>query len=123
MKKVFEFELDTKRSCLSRLNGIVDGDTENEFVITVTDDGVPVNIPSSNTRVDAKFVNAEGKISTESGVDYDDYCVTIDVNHEHLSAGVNTVELVVYQRADAGSQYNMTLTTQTKEIYVRQKKE
>lgn len=122
MKKVFSFTLDTKRPCLSRLRGLVDGDTENEFDITVTDDGEPVLIPSSNTRVDAIFTRSDGKIDDIADVQYDDAYVTLDnIPATYLRAGVNTLELIVYQLNDG--EWTKILTTQPIEIYVRQKKE
>ena len=127
--KTFQFNMDTKRPCLSQLRGVVYGDTQDVFEIKMTEDGesfvLPgTDVPASDTNVDAKFTRADGSVHIESGMPFDSEYVTIYVNTvDMFKPGLNWLELVIYQRASASSRWEHILTTQAKEIYVRPTKE
>ena len=111
--KTFPVSLDLKRSTSNRDFRLVDGDTGNKIVITLTDDGSPVNL--SGCRVNAIFSHPSGtymqsSYSQDGGVAIggtDNNVVTIDVMTASFSSGTVNCELQVY----SGSDYNVLVTT------------
>lgn len=111
--KTFPVSLDLKRSTSNRDFRLVDGDTGNKIVITLTDDGSPVNL--SGCRVNAIFSHPSGtymqsSYSQDGGVAIggtDNNIVTIDVMTASFSSGTVNCELQVY----SGSDYNVLVTT------------
>lgn len=65
--KRFEIALDISRSISNREFTVVEGDTGNVLHITLTDDGVPVDL--SGCRVLAIFSKSTGTSSQDSGAE------------------------------------------------------
>lgn len=124
MKRTYTFKLDIRKHNPVRIPGIVNGDTANVFVITVTDDDTPIAIDSSLNRVIAVFHRSDGSVYTQdstSGVSISNTGdVVIDVSASSFSTGKNSVELQIYTRETPGSTtYKDLVTTQYAEYAAR----
>ena len=114
MKKQYSFSLDFKNASSLDLPNIVSGDTGNEFVITVTSDGTPVNL--TDARVRLVIVNKDGAGSqdtnvTGSGIDMTQAAngiLKISVHASMISNGLNIGSIEVY----TGTNYETLITTQ-----------
>ncbi len=113
-KCVYRFTLDFRRPTVKRLQ-VVNGDTANQFVIDVADDGNAVTLSSTLHKVVAVFTRADGAVYTQdanSGLSFDGSTVTIDVRSSSFRTGSNRVKLQVYKRANTDTDvYDLLLTT------------
>lgn len=100
--KQFEIALDISRSISNREFTVVEGDTGNVLHITLTDDGVPVNL--AGCRVLAIFSKSTGTSSQDSGVEDGGVSiggaerneVTITLFNTSFAPGMVECELQVY---------------------------
>ena len=112
MKKQYSFALDFKNASSLDLPNIVSGDTGNEFIITITNDGTPVDL--TDARVRLVIVNKDGAGSQDTGVAGNDIDMTqaaegvlrVSVHADMISNGMNIGSIEVYTGAD-----HETLTT------------
>lgn len=114
MKKQYSFSLDFKNASSLDLPNIVSGDTGNEFVITVTNDGTPVDL--TDARVRLVIVNRDGAGSQDTDVNGSDIDMTqaangilkISVHADMISNGLNVGNIEVY----TGTNHETLATTQ-----------
>ena len=112
MKKQYSFALDFKNASSLDLPNIVSGDTGNEFIITITNDGTPVDL--TDARVRLVIVNKDGAGSQDTDVAGNDIDMTqaaegvlrVSVHVDMISNGMNIGSIEVYTGAD-----HETLTT------------
>lgn len=112
MKKQYSFALDFKNASSLDLPNIVSGDTGNEFIITITNDGTPVDL--TDARVRLVIVNKDGAGSQDTDVAGNDIDMTqaaegvlgVSVHADMISNGMNIGSIEVYTGAD-----HETLTT------------
>ena len=111
--KTFAIALDTKVASYIKIP-VVEGDTGNRFVITLTDDGVAVDL--STSRVTAVFSGAMGTAMQDSFSGTDGQLVisgashniiTFDILNGSYSNGLNTCEIQVY----SGATYSTLITS------------
>ena len=116
MKLTQRFTLDFRQKNLVDLH-VVNGDTANEFVITLKNKGAAVSLnPANLYKVIAVFTRADGRIYTQdadTGVSFTTAgVVTISVNPSSFRTGSNTIKLQVYARESADqTTYEDLLTT------------
>ena len=109
------FTLDFVKPTATRLS-VVDGDTANEFVITLTNDDQPVELDNDLHMIVAVFQRADGQIYTQdkfSDLSFtDEGVVTIDLYPTSFRSGVNTITLQVYKRESTDTDtYDLRQTT------------
>lgn len=112
MKKQYSFALDFKNASSLDLPNIVSGDTGNEFIITITNDGAPVDL--TDARVRLVIVNKDGAGSQDTDVVGNDIDMTqaaegvlrVSIHADMISNGLNVGSIEVYTGAD-----HETLTT------------
>ena len=112
MKKQYSFALDFKNASSLDLPNIVSGDTGNEFIVTITNDGTPVDL--TDARVRLVIVNKDGAGSQDTDVAGNDIDMTqaaegvlrASVHADMISNGMNIGSIEVYTGAD-----HETLTT------------
>lgn len=111
--KTFNIALDTKKALYGDRITLVESDTGNRFVITLTDDGDPVNL--TGCRVAVVFSGAMGTAMQTSwsgtgqvtiGGD-DDNEITVDVLPTSYANGLVTCEIQVY----SGESYTTLVTS------------
>lgn len=111
--KTFNIALDTKKALYGDRITLVESDTGNRFVITLTDDGDPVNL--TGCRVAVVFSGAMGTAMQTSwsgtgqvtiGGD-DDNEITVDVLPASYANGLVTCEIQVY----SGESYTTLVTS------------
>lgn len=103
--KTFAIALDTKQELYVQPFTIYEGDTGNRFVITLTDDGVAVDL--TDCRVAVVFSGAMGTAMQDSWTGTGDVSIggashniiTIDVHSGAYATGLNTCEVQVYSGA------------------------
>lgn len=113
-KKQYSFNLDFKNASSLDLPNIVSGDTGNKFIITVTNEGTPVNLTGARVRL--VIVNKDGAGSqdtevTGSGIDMTQAAngiLMIDVHAAMISNGLNVGSIEVY----SGTNHETLNTTQ-----------
>ncbi|MBE5784405.1 MAG: DUF2479 domain-containing protein [Clostridiales bacterium] len=113
--KRFEVALDISRSISNRAFTVVEGDTGNLLHITLTDNGMPVDL--TGCRVLAVFSKSNGTSSQDSGVEEGGVSlggksgneVTISLFNSSFAPGMVECELQVYSGED-----RMTLVTSAK---------
>lgn len=111
--KRFEVALDISRSIANRAFTVVEGDTGNELHITLTDNGVPVDL--SGCRVLAIFSKSTGTSSQDSGIEEGGITlggengneVTISLFNTSFAPGMVECELQVY----SGTEYSTLVTS------------
>ena len=118
MKRTYTFNLDIRRCTPVRIKGIVNGETGNEFVFTLTDNGEKISL-AQNANLVAVFHRSDGEIKTfTTGISISlTGVVTLTVSNTAFTAGKNTFEVRVMN----GS--NVDVTTQQVEFVVRSKTE
>ena len=122
IKKTFEFSLDLKRKTDVELQGIVDGDTGNVFVIELTENGKPID-PAlvDNARVILMVsTQMEGWASQDSalegsGITIQNGVITVDLFVGTYHDGQNDAILEVYTTEE--SDFDTLVTTQTFSFY------
>ncbi|MCH5278581.1 MAG: hypothetical protein J1E60_02200 [Christensenellaceae bacterium] len=102
--KKYEIELDLKRSSSNRGFEVVDGDTGNQIVISLTDSGSPVSL--TGQRVLAVFSNSNGTFMQDSGdanggVTIIGNEVIIELFPESVAPGLVECELQIYTNLDS----------------------
>jgi len=111
--KTFAIALDIKVASYAKIP-VVEGDTGNRFVITLTDDGTAVDL--STSRVVAVFSGSMGTRSQDSWTSTDGSLVisgashnivTLDLLNGSFANGLNTCELQVY----SGATYTRLVTS------------
>lgn len=111
--KTFAIALDIKVASYAKIP-VVEGDTGNRFVITLTDDGTAVDL--STSRVTAVFSGAMGTAMQDSWTSTDGLLVisgashnivTFDLLNGSYANGLNTCELQVY----SGATYTRLVTS------------
>lgn len=116
VRKTFDIALDISRSISNREFTVVEGDTGNTLVITLTDDGEPVDL--GDCRVMAVFSKSDGEtVSQDSGTSgngvtiggTDSNEITIDLFSSSFAPGMVECEIEVYSGTD-----NKTLVTSAK---------
>lgn len=105
--KSFEVSLDLKRSTSNRPFEVVEGDTGNRLVITVTDNGVAV--PCASMIVLAVFSNSNGTAVQDSskedgGISITDNVVTIELFPASFAPGMVECELQLYSASDGSGE-------------------
>jgi hypothetical protein len=113
-KKQYAFTLDFKNASSIDLPNIVSGDTGNEFIITVTNGGNPVDLTGARVRL--IIVNKDGPGSQDSDVEGSDIDMTraadgvvaIDVHSPMISNGLNVGCIEAY----TGANHEIQNTTQ-----------
>ena len=111
--KTFNIALDTKKALYGERVVLVEGDTGNRFVITLTDDGSAVDL--TDCRVDVVFSGAMGTAMQNSYAENGKVTiggtlhneVTIDVKSGSYSTGLNTCEI----RVLSGESYETLVTS------------
>lgn len=111
--KTFNIALDTKAASNSDKLMLVEGDTGNRFVITLTDDGVAVDLSAAH--VSAVFSGPMGTAMQDSWTGTGDVAIsgashniiTIDVHNGAYATGLNTCEIQVY----SGATYETLITS------------
>ncbi len=111
--KRFEVALDISRSISNRAFTVVEGDTGNELHITLTDNGVPVDL--TDCRVLAIFSKSTGTSSQDSGIAEGGISlggesgneVTISLFNTSFAPGMVECELQVY----SGEQHSTLVTS------------
>ena len=102
MKKQYSFALDFKNASSLDLPNVVSGDTGNEFIITITNDGTPVDL--TDARVRLVIVNKDGAGSQDTDVAGNDIDMTqaaegvlrVSVHADMISNGMNIGSIEVY---------------------------
>ena len=117
MQNIQTFNLDLKRPPYDRLR-VVTGDTANQFVIQLQDNGEDIALDTTLHKIIAVFKRADGLIYTqdeETGVSFTAAgVVTIDVLQTSFKTGTNKLAIQIYKRENALSDaYEMLATTQT----------
>lgn len=123
MINVQNFQLDVSVPAIKRLR-LVNGDTANQFVITVTNNKAPVTLDASLHKVIAVFKRADGQIYTQDascGVSFTTGgVVTIDVRPASFRTGTNKITLQIYKRENtSATEYPLLLTTQEQPFNAR----
>jgi poly(3-hydroxybutyrate) depolymerase len=123
MINVQNFQLDVSVPAIKRLR-LVNGDTANRFVITVTNNKAPVTLDTSLHKVIAVFKRADGQVYTQdanTGVSFTTSgVVTVDVRSASFRTGTNTICLQIYKREDSSATvYPLLLTTQEQQFNAR----
>ena len=123
MINVQNFQLDVSVPAIKRLR-LVNGDTANRFVITVTNNKAPVTLDTSLHKVIAVFTRADGQIYTQDascGVSFTTGgVVTIDVRPASFRTGTNKITLQIYKRENSSAtEYPLLLTTQEQPFNAR----
>ncbi|MBO4562885.1 MAG: hypothetical protein J5772_04655 [Clostridia bacterium] len=99
--KIFEAAIDLKRPVAIRPFEVVEGDTGNRIVLTLTDDGEAASL--AGMYVNAVFSNSNGISVQETGdgsVTIDGNTVTIDLNPASFAPGMVECELQIYSSSD-----------------------
>lgn len=123
MINVQNFQLDVSVPAIKRLR-LVNGDTANQFVITVTNNKAPVTLDASLHKVIAVFKRADGQVYTQdanTGVSFTTSgVVAVDVRPASFRTGTNTICLQIYKREDSSATvYPLLLTTQEQQFNAR----
>lgn len=85
--KLYDILLDIKRATTNNKIEVVEGDNGNVFHITLTDNGVPVDL--SDTRVVAVFSNSDGTAEQDTGdTAYGEYVFVYDSVADHWNCGI-----------------------------------
>ena len=85
--KQYDILLDLKRATTNNRIEVVEGDNGNIFHITLTDNGVPVDL--SDTRVVAVFSNSDGTAEQDTGdTAYGEYVFVYDSVSDHWNCGI-----------------------------------
>lgn len=85
--KQYDILLDIKRATTNNKIEVVEGDNGNVFHITLTDNGVPVDL--SDTRVVAVFSNGDGTAEQDTGdTAYGEYVFVYDSVADHWNCGI-----------------------------------
>lgn len=111
--KTFDIALDTKKALYGSRITLVESDTGNRFVITLTDDGTAVDL--TGCRVSVVFSGAMGTAMQDSWTGTGDVSIsgtshniiTIDVHSGSFATGLNTCEIQVY----SGATYTTLITS------------
>lgn len=113
-KKQYAFTLDFKNPSSVDLPNIVSGDTGNEFTITITNDGEPVDLTGARIRL--IIVNKDGPGSQDTDVEGNGIDMTqassgilvIDIHASMISNGLNVGSVEAY----TGANHEVLNTTQ-----------
>lgn len=111
--KTFDIALDTKKALYGSRITLVESDTGNRFVITLTDDGTAVDL--TGCRVSVVFSGAMGTAMQDSWTGTGNVTIsgtsnniiTIDVHSGSFATGLNTCEIQVY----SGATYTTLITS------------
>ena len=115
------FKLDIKQTTSPRLR-VVNGDTANRFIITVTDNDNAVALSETLNKVVAVFTRADGQIYTQdasTGLSFTaSGVVTIDVSSTSFRSGTNKIFLQIYTRESTDTDtYNLLASTHETQFY------
>ena len=112
VKKTFTFDIDIKKARSTPPPELVEGDNGNEFAVTLTDNGVPVDL--TDCRVLILFSQPNGRTAQQdnngNGVTMDETAVnkfTVNVYTTSFSPGTNNCEIQVL----SGDNYETLVTS------------
>ena len=110
------FDLDIVKPPLNKLR-LVNGDTANQFVITIKNNGASVTLDADLHKIIAVFTRADGEVYTQDascGVTFTALgVVTIDLRPASFRTGRNKITLQIYKReSSSATEYPLLLTTQ-----------
>lgn len=117
MQNIQTFNLDIKRPPYETLR-VVNGDTANQFVIQLQDDGEDVTLDTDLHKLIAVFKRADGLVYTQdasTGLSFTSAgVVTIDLLASSFRSGTNKLAIQIYKRENALSEtYPLLATSQT----------
>lgn len=113
-RKKFSFGVDLKRTLPIRPFEVVDGDTGNRFMISITDDGDQIAL--TGRKIVAVFSSSKGVAvqDEESGVSISDGRVMIDLSTDSFAPGMVECELEIWSASSGlpiGHAYDVLITT------------
>lgn len=117
------FYLDIVDQPLQRLK-VVNGDTANQFVITITNKGNAITLDATLHKIVAVFRRSDGRIYTQdsgTGLTFTSGgVVTIDVYSSSFRTGTNKITLLIFKRdSSTSTEYPLLLTTQEQTFNAR----